>query len=1200
MKNYIKENKEVDTMLNLSLDLTTNNSVTAANPVNWIVASDESVKELIEKGEVAIDLSQTKLNNWLARRKPTTLLMVEMPYIEICQVDDDKFIYKATIIKVPYNRLVRANVSKRSFKEGVLKFKNRYGKEVQVKINKSYLTLERTPFLYMEFVGSDDKRKSELLDTCINAIENGIVLNGVRYKYVLSSASQLRQLKGVFVREDYRIPNEYLSRFNTKDEKVKEYVEFLKTLRGEEAVLEIMTYGAYSHYFSGRYNEWLKTKGHNVVVEKKEYNLAKFLARVGLSLTSSIPFGRNWRVKKIGEVRFVWSEHIEKMYIDMSWKDELSTIKEFWKEQKCDGQNLIRASKVIKNFKRLYGIKLTKEEVIGKLIQFRWAGVKGTALVVDDYILDMCRDPEGRHIYKGYDLIVEENSWKHDFASEFYHGKAAPELELVHVSKFKYSSNLNYQFVQALDGPSIVATEYTVDMLKAVVDEFFGKMKEAMVNSTTAKEILGIVFRGSKLDSLGIDEQESLLKSKITKMLEEEPSIVYDPYWRRKFMSLFSKEKDEASWGKLVVQGATRYIITDPIAMLRTDLMDEKGNIVITHPEQVGLRNSAHVYWANRAKDAVLFRSPCVHPGEPQKVKLVGLEDIPEFVETAFGKLPVKEIYNSINELIVLNGFSNILEALGGADTDGDTALCCTDSRVVGLRNPYRPTVFVKVPDGNFKGEINPDTIKAYMIRSLKSDGIGLITNYATTWRDMQSYAAHLIEQKEKGVKVKFPKEIIKALKKAKKAAEDNERFAKEDPSIEALINMDINKPKSVYMAINKVLYTLRYLQEMAINTAKSGLFVEFNHGDPERNGYEHLMLKIRAGWHKEGGYKSQSVMGRVSRYVMEQWRELEKWASKTAKPLSLGLKEEINNYTVLSNFINKMKAQYGNEVKKLTDAAKVGKLTEEQFSQEFQGLVDKNRITLLSLANLYGLDAVVMAAYDASYGNGKKSGSGNSFIWQCFFDEFRDTVRYLKTKKENEPVNIRLYAARPVAEYAYHKFELNDIVNVVDNKVIYKDKVIAEIELENGEYNAVSINGKLYLKVVVPAATLNELTASLKGLEFNIVGFKYYKDNNGQELDKARVVEMLTNDMGQNIIKFAPNKFDAFGTDQRVECHVRVSVDEEGNPVWAPFGCLEFSNKLTQRALNNKAVKVVVVADNQSSRVRVRVEKVSFNYNHN
>lgn len=624
----------------------------------------------LTKENTGINLEDSYIEKLLTKNKPDKLKMVKIWFRQWDKGFKPQWIRQSTA----NHRLGRFLESQVSHYYTPIDLPLSNGKTTKVLVRKFFTELKDDPVIYVEFAANGQKpHQDSAHQQCVNEILNGFEFEGNKYEYCMSSSSQMRLLKGVFVRKDYTLPETYLDKFDQSIDGMNKYTEFLKSLTGSEAILEVMTFGAYSHYFTDKYSIFLGNK----VTKPKVYSASKFSDRAGKSLTSSISLGRNFRIKHMGQVKYVWTDYIENQIKSLTYKDskgnsrriynnsDIEKIKTLWKESKLDGQGIIRASALIRAFKSKMGITLTKEEAIGLLPQTRIAGQKGTLLVMDDDILDKCKGPLGGYVYKGYDIIVEHNSWKYTHA-KYYTGAVAPELELCNISSRKFSNFINYQLINALDGyPN--NQKRSIKVFKGLVDKQINDLKSCLTNPSKAKARQGMIEKKGPLDAFGIDEYQMTQKSKVSIALETDENAIFDNWVRNKYINIFRKTREECKVGKIEVEGANRYIISDPIALLRTDLMNDNGDIIITKPEQVGLGTILDCYWAGKETEAVLFRNPCVHPGEPQRINLVGLDKMPKITKTAFGDIPTRKIYKASKDIVIINGFSFILDALGGA-----------------------------------------------------------------------------------------------------------------------------------------------------------------------------------------------------------------------------------------------------------------------------------------------------------------------------------------------------------------------------------------------------------------------------------------------------------------------------------------------------------------------------------------------------
>lgn len=1150
-----------------------------------------------------LDLSGSWIETHISGQKPYTHRLAN---IWQCQREKEtSFLSTWHYRGIASHRLSRFLNNEKKYYHTKKKLSLHNGAEVDVLVSREFIHLNDDPILYIQYQeDGDDVLQQKAFEDSVEEIKNGLLYQGVMYEYAFSSGSQLRELKGVMVREDYILPDSYLNKFDMSIEGMDVYLKYLKGLRGAECILETMTYGAYSHEFSNNYKQF-KVDEHisNEEFEEIFASASKFMSRVGAAGTATETLGTGWRVKRIGEVRYEWTEQLEEMFLNykvtdyrgkthtLYTKQDVAAIKNMWSHNKLDGQSIGRASTIRDGLKKI-GMKVKYEDIVGRLLQIRWAGVKGTVLVLDDKVLDMCRDSEGNKVYEDYDMIIEDNSWKYS-PTKWYTGKVAPELELVNISKKKFSNNLNYQFLLSLDGNGN-DPEATLDVLKDLVDEQLGNIKRCMTDTSVAAQRLGMTDRAeSPLEGLGIDEYAMTQRSKITKALAKSDEVIYDKWFRMKFLNLFRKVEDECKLGKIEVEGANRYIISDPIGMLRTDLMvfnERTGlhDIVIDKFDDVALKGMTDCYWAGKEQEALLFRSPCIHPGEPQRITLT--DKVPEVIKTGYGMIPVGEIYRSIQDLVIINGFSNILECMGGADTDGDTCLCVTDPKIVRLRDHMRKPLLVNTGGKEHKVVINKQSIKDNMVFSLKNNGIGLVTNYATTWRDIQ---LHVL--RKKSLTPTMRKELIRIKSVAFKNSNTRRPWVMDDPSIAVLIEMDLDNWASVYKTCNAVLKQLRVLQEMSINTAKTGVFIDFGTTDPTKNNYNHLSIKIRPDWHKphsNNTYKSGSVMAALNKYVVSEWSKLEEWAMATSSTLLPGAKADFGvEYIEVFNTVNSLRANYGSKAWELQNKRNdyINPISREEFNVEFGIMTDDIHTKLTILAAKYGVDLIAVAAYDASNkdSRSKKSADGTSFVWNCFFEEFLATLEFL----DKDRITHRIHKIFLNDKFTYERFLLGGPSTITEGVVSLGGVEIGTSPLGEGAYDAVIIEGVPYLKVPIMRDTIEELTTTLKGTKFAIVGCTRNPDKVAGEgmLSSKTAREYLESPLGDNIIVTRAIRL-GDSPKLNVGCYIR-SI---GNSMML-IGVIPMEEKTLANALDSKAFKVSVpeVEKETDSRLVIQIEKV-------
>ena len=1221
-----------------------------SNIKNWIAFTEPEriFKKMLEinnrrpvlinpnESDLEFDLTMDeKINNAMAGRKTTTLTMVKMPYFEFI---GDKFEFTGSYKSLPGNRTIRRVAQDPTISYSIKEITMANGEKVSFRTSSPLITLPQKELVYVDFVESSDKDiyQERAYQMCVDFIENGVYIDGVKYVYCESSSAQLMELKGVFVREDYKVS--YFLIEKIEDPLYREYVD---SLSGAEALLEISSFGAFSCTFTNNFAQWLmKDKKMSAVevcekypeVETKniEVSIARALSRIALGLTSSIPLGRNWKVLHIGKVAFEWNDKFEGRLRAMTYEredgkivpkyndDDIDTLKKFWKKLKFDGAAIGRASKFKRNFKKNYKVNLSMGEVAYQVTQYRWGGCKGIVLWLPDEILDACVAPDGSYVYKGYDLIIEDKSWKYSPLTRFYKNESAPEFEYITTSKSRQTSYMSEQYVNALDEiitpEGYYDPEATLLIFKKLVDKNMAERYLAVDDTTgsTMKAHLGLTDseKDGILDQIGVKRYDLTLRSKLAKVVDIVANAVKDPYCGGKYYDLYFPESKKTALGKLEVEGGTKFFLTDFICMLRTDLMvkNNKGlwDIVITDPDQTGMPEPDTIYWAGKDQEALVLRSPMIHPGEPFRTWLQGLDKLPEIVDTDYGPLYVRDMYSQCKHIIVFCGWTNGLEQLGGADIDGDKGLCVTDPDIIKLRRFARPALYVSIDSEELKAPMTMENIREYMIRSLRSNGVGLITNYATTWRDIQHYVIWCIMNGEY-----LPRKVHKAIKKAKKAAENNMKYGKyrwvqDDESIYALSSLVLYKDEDgEYFDLNELnsvlglmLEQLRLLQETAIRTPKSGIRVEFGNEDETKNNHNHLVIDIRASWHrpdmdKSFLYNSKSPMGLAHKYAVAKWEDLKEYIRKN----SVSLFPNADTYfsaDLMKVFekVNALKVVYGKAIGDISLRKRYREIDDEQFGIYFEELADFMHSELTALAVEHGVDKIAIMAYDASYKDGKKGASGKSFVWHCFFDEFLDTLRFYKTKAAKKDCadaydDTRLYPVIKDLEYVYETIEDSE-VEIVDNNVYVGDEKIGFCYKENGVYDMISVNDRLYIEDSVELKTIEELTTSLSGIKFKVVGFKFYLDeiaNDGSMMTRDKLLEYLPTKLCQNIMRAKVNESKKVTNKMMVELYIRSGKTDNGDIIWSPIGAMEEGAINLARALNRKYFTVEYLGDKADMR---------------
>jgi hypothetical protein len=618
-------------------------------------------------------------------------------------------------------------------------------------------------------------------------------------------------------------------------------------------------------------------------------------------------------------------------------------------------------------------------------------------------------------------------------------------------------------------------------------------------------------------------------------------------------------------------------------------------DIVITDPRDVAIGGINDCYWDNREQEAVLFRSPCVHPGEPQRVNLIGLDKIPESISTATGALNARDLFDSIKHIVIINCFSFILDSLGGADTDGDTILVVTDPNVVELRGLRRAPMLTKVTSETFKVAISPKTVKQYMVDSLRDNGIGKITNYGTTWRDIELMVVHMPNPVDG--KYRVPKNVEDALKKAAKDAakalknfpdlSDIERAAAMATAAIDFVNDDKRFREWANLVISAAeanLVLVRNLQETAINTAKSGIFVDFTR-------YPWLKLAVRATWHRPDfpeTYDSWSPMGQVNTYADTRWTELREWAGKESQPLHIGDDIDWPAYRDVYAYIRELKASFGTEMYELNK--KYAFMADDEFDttaekdkarmNEFKDLgVYYNQILRRIAVEVGSVDDVSVMAYRATVDRDKDNDDGLSFVWSCWGEEFVHSLKHFNSGKASKKL-VAVHMAKNYEDYTLQAGEY--IVQQSGVRLMeFPDEVLAYSKVPDGIYEIMSYDETPYLLMDIEKKTVESMAASFKGVDLKLIGIRH-QIFEGEALTRAKVIELLA--QAGYTITITSGVSGTNGQETYIDAMVYVKLPDLEEPVCIgnipSSGAKKDEAGYFAQALHDKVVKVLIPAD--------------------
>lgn len=245
------------------------------------------------------------------------------------------------------------------------------------------------------------------------------------------------------------------------------------------------------------------------------------------------------------------------------------------------------------------------------LMQVRFfGGVKGTVIPVAQM--------DGDERLADIDMLVFKKSAK-------YISENAP-FEVINFPHKKDRAKLNYQFVQA--------TVTDSNVLIKGAQKAFENVKDVIKSADNALKFVAGV-RG-----LNNDEGDDLL-TKLANDLETEPRLITEHYHHQQLLNKVEKFVKEVGYGRIPVNGAFKYIISDPVWLYHQAMGDDFESAL----------NAGEVYCNGiDGFEAGMWRSPMIHYSEPQKVTCKDVDYLWMY-----------------KDIIVLNAADAIAPALGGA-----------------------------------------------------------------------------------------------------------------------------------------------------------------------------------------------------------------------------------------------------------------------------------------------------------------------------------------------------------------------------------------------------------------------------------------------------------------------------------------------------------------------------------------------------
>lgn len=623
------------------------------------------------------------------------------------------------------------------------------------------------------------------------------------------------------------------------------------------------------------------------------------------------------------------------------------------------------------------------------LMQVRFfGGVKGTVIPVAQM--------DGDERLADVDMLVFKKSAK-------YISEDAP-FEVINFPHKKERAQLNYQFVQS--------TVTDGNVLIKGAQKAFENVKDVIKSADNALKFVAGVR--------GLNDEGDDLLTKLANDLETEPRLITEHYHHQQLLNKVEKFIKEVGYGRIPVNGAFKYIISDPVWLYHQAMGDDFESAL----------NAGEVYCNSiDGFEAGMWRSPMIHYSEPQKVTCKDVDYLWMY-----------------KDIIVLNTKDAIAPALGGADFDGDKCLIIIDYRDNSFESDFVQQIqmpgYIVYDEGNTAPKVDnniANRIKYYVDLSTPNR-TGVITNWATCANDLMINAQLNNDTKT----YNWFKRVLVRL-----------RFAQ---------GWEIDLPKTGVSADGPDGDMLPV--QFCKPSMKPQWFVDMC-------GYNDRPTATVTKDGKSIVYKGNSPMEQLHQYAEEFWKSIIAGQIVTPNTMlevigSTLTEVERNAFETVKNQVIEYERLYRNETRNIINLMNNGVISDEEQKLMFEELIEVHRNSLNSLlGGDVTSDVIAYACYYAS--NFRKSSDGNnekvsgkrSYGWVCYYPE---TLALLY--RNNNGMSL---IALPDKEM--------DNVEIIDGELLIDGKFVREVEYPDGSYSIKVIDDKPFIVVpkVLPQITEEE-----------------------------------------------------------------------------------------------------------------------------
>jgi hypothetical protein len=564
---------------------------------------------------------------------------------------------------------------------------------------------------------------------------------------------------------------------------------------------------------------------------------------------------------------------------------------------------------------------------LSKVLQFRHAGDKGIVVIADMEAYEETHD---------VDIMLHDSVRKYDFGDW-----ADAPLEICMYDKPKKGiANLNFQFIQALN----IKPEDLINIAKEPLEYV---TENVLKDYAVAMKFLGMIER------IGSEEEDASVVTKLTEVLQSDPIMLQDPQVQKWMIEKVNKFIDDICIGRIPVEGAYYFIVTDPRYLLSQFIGKDIRHLA-----------KGQYYCNGWTDEMAIFRSPLIHSSEASRVQLVADDDLWYYTD-----------------LLIFNPYDDTAQRAGGADYDGDKMLGTRHRIIVEAIQCGQPLLYDTGRAGKKVGNNWNERIK-YFLTTSKRDQTGYITNLATKWTDLKinwGLAGNQANVQSYDNAVKYLRflqgwEIDKAKTGIGADGEDGQGFP---------TSLKIKQTPEWFIGMRKI-------QGRDVTVKEENIY---HSNAPLGKLYAYVME-----------FKNE----------LKLLKNAEAKCYHLSKTFT---QDEINAVQAILPKVREIEKMYCKEVANITNYYKVSLINKGQFGEACGAIYDKYNHVMMSMVNDgVSEDVVAFSAYYVANDKPDNKSKSTTFPWTCMFDSMirllyknNNKVSLVRLPELNEIDNVKV-----------------------------------------------------------------------------------------------------------------------------------------------------------------------------------------------